>query len=79
MEAGALSGTKRKPGEAGLPDTSELLGADQERAAPTLLLHPPTPPCQLTTDARAAGFKEVSALVREPRPDMLPGLSARGM
>jgi hypothetical protein len=31
-------------------------------------------------DASAPGFKEISALVREPRPDgagALPGLSAR--
>jgi hypothetical protein len=36
----------------------------------------PAPPPQ---DAKAPGFKEVSALVREPRPDMLllPGLSTR--
>jgi len=33
---------------------------------------------QLQRDASAAPFKEISALVREQRPDMLPGLSARG-
>ncbi|KAI8473424.1 MAG: Isochorismatase-like protein [Monoraphidium minutum] len=34
---------------------------------------------QLTKDAKAPRFKEVSALVREPRPDdlLLPGLAAR--
>jgi hypothetical protein len=30
---------------------------------------------QLTKDATAPGFKEISALAREQRPDMLPGLS----
>lgn len=34
---------------------------------------------QLMKDAKADGFKDISALVREPRPDMLllPGLSTR--
>lgn len=31
---------------------------------------------QLTRDATAAPFKAVSALAREPRPDMLPGIGA---